>query len=153
MNRPEGYTLARKKSLAVSAARMAIFRPTPGFKGITFKLCVLIRWDLNSRVRSSSMWGQNCIPFLLGQRQPGNPLSRLCNWVRLCQPIELRFLFILNIRIIAWTRPIQNYFQFFPHWVSFSLNSPLCHRKLVTSCQWWFPSRPPCWVPVSFRFV
>ena len=38
---------ARKKSLAVSVACMAIYWPTPGFKGRTFKLCVLTRWDFN----------------------------------------------------------------------------------------------------------
>ena len=41
---------ARKKFLAVSVACMAIYWPTPGFKGRTFKLCVLTRWNFNSRV-------------------------------------------------------------------------------------------------------
>ena len=36
---------------------MAIYWPTPGFKGRTFKLCVLIRWDFNFCVRSSPLRG------------------------------------------------------------------------------------------------
>ena len=43
----------KKKSLAVSVACMAIYWPTPGFKGRTFELCVLTRWDFNFCVRSS----------------------------------------------------------------------------------------------------
>ena len=42
-----GRAEIRKKSLAVGIACMAIYWPTPGFKGRTFKLCVLIRWDFN----------------------------------------------------------------------------------------------------------
>ena len=34
---------------------MAIYWPTPGFKGRTFKLCVLIRWGFNFCVRSSPL--------------------------------------------------------------------------------------------------
>ena len=45
----------RKKSLAVSVACMAIYRPTPGLKGRTFKLCVLTRWDFNFCIRSSPL--------------------------------------------------------------------------------------------------
>ena len=46
-----------KKSLAVSVACMAIYCPTPGFKGRTFKLRVLTRWDFNFCVRSSLLRG------------------------------------------------------------------------------------------------
>ena len=45
------------KSLAVSVACMAIYWPTPGFKGRTFKLCVLNRWDFNFWVRGSPLRG------------------------------------------------------------------------------------------------
>ena len=42
VNGPEGWELARKKSLAISVACMAIYWPTPGFKGRNFKaLCSL----------------------------------------------------------------------------------------------------------------
>ena len=34
---------------------MAIYWPTPGFKGRTFKLCVLTRWDFNFCVRSPQL--------------------------------------------------------------------------------------------------
>ena len=34
---------------------MAVYCPTPGFKGRTFKFCVLIRWDFNFCVRSSPL--------------------------------------------------------------------------------------------------
>ena len=44
---PEGSKLARKKFLAVGVASMAIYGPTPGFKGRQLKLCVLTRWELN----------------------------------------------------------------------------------------------------------
>ena len=57
VNGLEGQKLARKKSLAVSVACMAIYWPTPGFKGRTWKLCVLIRWDFYFCIRSSSLWG------------------------------------------------------------------------------------------------
>ena len=40
--------LARKKFLAVSIVCMAIYLPTLGFKGRSFKLCVLNRWDFIS---------------------------------------------------------------------------------------------------------
>ena len=36
---------------------MTICWPTPVFKGRTFKLCVLIRWDFNFYVCSSPLWG------------------------------------------------------------------------------------------------
>ena len=41
--------------MAVSVACMAILWPTPSFKGRTFKLCVLTRWDFNFSVRSSPL--------------------------------------------------------------------------------------------------
>ena len=44
-----------EKSLAVSVPCIAIYWPTPGFKGRTFKLCVLARWDFNFCVRSSPL--------------------------------------------------------------------------------------------------
>ena len=46
----------RNKSLAVSVACMAIYWPTPGFKGRTFKLCVLTRRDFNFCICSSPLW-------------------------------------------------------------------------------------------------
>ena len=46
---------ARKKFLAVSVACLATCWPTPGFKGRTFKLCVLTRRDFNFFVRSSPL--------------------------------------------------------------------------------------------------
>ena len=36
---------------------MAIYWPTPGFKGRTFQHCVLARWDFNFCVRSSPLRG------------------------------------------------------------------------------------------------
>ena len=36
---------------------MAIYWPTPGYKGRTFKLCVLTRWDFNFCIRSSPLRG------------------------------------------------------------------------------------------------
>ena len=50
-----GRSEIRKTSLAVSVACMAVYRPTPGFKGRTFKLCVLTKWDFNFCVRSSPL--------------------------------------------------------------------------------------------------
>ena len=57
VNGPEGQKQARKKSLAVSIAGMAIYQPTPGFKERTFQLCVLTRWDFNFCVCSSHLRG------------------------------------------------------------------------------------------------
>ena len=53
-----GRVEIRKKSLAVNAACMATYWPTPGSKGRTFKLCVLNRWDFNFCVRSSPLLGE-----------------------------------------------------------------------------------------------
>ena len=47
----------RKKFMAVSTACMAIYWPSPGFRGRTFKLCVLSRRDFKFCVRSSPPWG------------------------------------------------------------------------------------------------
>ena len=52
-----GRKKARKKSLAVSVAWMALYWPTPGFRGRMFKLCILTRWDFNFCVRSSPARG------------------------------------------------------------------------------------------------
>ena len=46
----------RKKSLAVCVACIATYWPTPGFKGRTFKLCVLTRWYFNFCVYSFPLW-------------------------------------------------------------------------------------------------
>ena len=53
-----GRVEIKKKFLAVSVACMAIYWPTPGFKGRTFKLCVFARWDFNFCVSSSPLRGQ-----------------------------------------------------------------------------------------------
>ena len=55
VNGPEGKKLARKKPLTVSIGCMAIYRPTPGFKGRAFKFCVLNSWDFKFCVRSSPL--------------------------------------------------------------------------------------------------
>ena len=55
--RTGGYKLVRKKSLAVGVGRLAIFWPGPGFKGRTFQLCVLNRFDFNFCVRGSQLRG------------------------------------------------------------------------------------------------
>ena len=47
--------ISREEILAVSVACMAIYWPTLGFKGRTFKLRVLTRWDFNFCVRSSPL--------------------------------------------------------------------------------------------------
>ena len=44
--------------MAVSVACVAIFWTTPGFKGRTFKLCVLIASDFNFCVCSSQLRGK-----------------------------------------------------------------------------------------------
>ena len=36
---------------------MVLYWPTPGFRGRTFKLCVLTRWDFNFCVRGSPLQG------------------------------------------------------------------------------------------------
>ena len=54
-----------KASLAVSTACMAIYWPTPGFKGKTFKPCALTRWDFNFCVHSSPLRDmERCKSFL-----------------------------------------------------------------------------------------
>ena len=68
VNGPEGQIYTRKKSLAVSVACMATYWPAPGFKGRTFKLFVLTRWDFDFCVRSSPLRGQH-----------GNRYQSLCD--------------------------------------------------------------------------
>ena len=53
----KGRSKHGKKSLAVNVACMTMYWPTPGFKGRTFTLCVLTRWDFNFCVRSSPLRG------------------------------------------------------------------------------------------------
>ena len=43
--------------MAVSVACMAICCPIPGFKGRTFKLCVLNRWDFISAFAAPNCGG------------------------------------------------------------------------------------------------
>ena len=52
---------------------MAIYWPTPDFKGRTFKLCVLTRWDFNFCVRSSPLRGIGKISILQSTHKQGNP--------------------------------------------------------------------------------
>ena len=52
-----GRVEIRKKFLAVSVACMAIYWPTPGFTGRTFKLSVLTRQDFNFYVCNSPLRG------------------------------------------------------------------------------------------------
>ena len=47
-----------KKSPAVSVACIAINWPTQGYKGRTFELCVLTRWDFDFCVRTSPLRGR-----------------------------------------------------------------------------------------------
>ena len=54
---------------------MAIYWPTPGFKGRTFKLCVLIRWDFYFCVRSSPLLG-----FSLEVYQINDVFTALMTW-------------------------------------------------------------------------
>ena len=44
---------------------MAIYWPTPGYKGRTFKLCVLTKWDFNFCIRSSPLRGKDSTPGLI----------------------------------------------------------------------------------------
>ena len=60
VNGPEGLKLARKKSLAVSVACMAMYGPAPGLKGRTFELWVFNRWFFfNICVHSIQLWGED----------------------------------------------------------------------------------------------
>ena len=58
VNGPEGEKQARKTTMAISVACMAIYWPTPGFKGRMCKLCVLNGWDFNFCVHSSPLRGR-----------------------------------------------------------------------------------------------
>ena len=86
VNGPKGLKLARKKCQAGSVACMAIYWPTPGFNGRTFKLCVLIRWDFNFCVRRSPLLDQSCgqTMFLfsspINSSQLTNDLNTLRKW-------------------------------------------------------------------------
>ena len=54
--------LAKEETLAVSVACVAVYWPTRGFKGRTFQLCVLIRWDFNFCVRSGTLISVSAAP-------------------------------------------------------------------------------------------
>ena len=71
MNRKGRKKQGRNKSLAVSVACMAIYWPTPGFKGRTYKLCALNGLNFNFCVRSSPQRGQQKGDVPL----PGNAVS------------------------------------------------------------------------------
>ena len=53
------------RNLAFSVACLAIYWPTLGFKGRTFELFVLTRWDFNFCVRSSPLRGAVNLNILL----------------------------------------------------------------------------------------
>ena len=55
---------------------MAVYWPTPGVKGRTFKLCFLIRWDLNFCVRSSHLRGKSQRVSPLNLVSPRYPTTR-----------------------------------------------------------------------------
>ena len=77
----------RKKSPAVSVACMAIYWPTPGLKGRTFKLCVLTRWDFNFFVRSSPLRGslqRNTLHKTCLVQQQKKEHSKLENFILKC---------------------------------------------------------------------
>ena len=69
--RTKGYKLARKKSLAVSVACMAIYWLTPGCKGRTFQLCVLNRWDYFC-IHSSTLWGAIQVELGASAKKPSS---------------------------------------------------------------------------------
>ena len=91
VNVPEWYKLARKKSLAVGVACMAIYWPAPGLKGGIFENQVFNRWDLKnqSNPTNTSDWLQNYDSLLqtlpqwdqIGMVRQDIPLSltRKCN--------------------------------------------------------------------------
>ena len=60
VNGPGGLKLARKKSLAVGVACMAICRPAPGLKGRTSELWVINKWVFNFYVRSTLLSKSVC---------------------------------------------------------------------------------------------
>ena len=74
---------------------MALYWPTPGFKGRTFKLCVLIRWDFNFCILSSPLWGlelDGVTEEIWMQRKkwvcspPGGDFCMLLSWSLIPQP-------------------------------------------------------------------
>ena len=65
--------------MAVSVACMAIYLPTPGFKGRPFKLCVLTRWDFNFYVRSSLLQDLLSVTYQESSNQPEQKATRNTN--------------------------------------------------------------------------
>ena len=57
VNRPQGQTFSKKKSLAVGIACMPVYGPVPGFKGRTFEIWVLNRQVFNFCVRCTPLRG------------------------------------------------------------------------------------------------
>ena len=77
--------IRKKKSLAVSLACMAIYWPSPGFKGRTSKPCFLNRWDFNFCVRSSPL-----------QDFTGRRIIKHLFTCFLCPALLLRYYFVLE---------------------------------------------------------
>ena len=72
--------------MAVSVACMAIYWPTPRFKGRTFKLCVLNRWDFNFCIHSSPLWEKFKLLWTQQNKSvTGEPIMCMCvSWQPIC---------------------------------------------------------------------
>ena len=78
----------RKEEIPGSkSSRHAINTPTAGFKGITFKLRVLNRWDLNFCIRSSPLRDSNSLRLTVSEYVPVAYCCQMivtviyCKWV------------------------------------------------------------------------
>ena len=81
VNGPGSYNLVRKKSLAVSVACMAVYRPTQSFKGRTLKLCGSEgRWSIFKKVGSQVYTDHT-------QGMPGGTSWRMFDCVSVCSRV------------------------------------------------------------------
>ena len=109
--------MARKKSLAVSLACMAIYRPTPVFKGRIFKLCVLIQREKDGSHR-----------MILNLRKLNEKIDKI--YLKMesetCDRVdeEVRFLCLYRLEktsllICKTSTCIQKILQIFDSWTGF----------------------------------
>ena len=100
---------------------MALYWPTPGLKGRTFKLCVLTRWDFNFCVRSSPLRLAEAEEFALDSLKRGSQCrdsrrgetwSYLEGWKRRGRSFSSFFVFVfVFFEVCQWdeVQPEESY--------------------------------------------
>ena len=151
---------------------MAIYWPTASFKGRTFKLCVLNRWDFNFCVRSSPLrepgnMARTCTKMQYMHRSSRDDPTMSPQWRAVDAEIKVPSGDNTELKrspFQAWSRSVysHSYCKGFVPCLFFTLpvHSPAFFPKLLpifpmlavaNACFLCRPAeehRPPCWMPV-----